>query len=53
LALGNADRGDVIMIYLHPRMTLVTANYFLRLSGYHLRWNMKKRVLEIVPLQPF
>lgn len=41
------------MIYLHPHMTLKTADYFLRLSGYRLRWNMQKRVLEIVPIQPF
>ena len=42
--------GNAVMIYLHPRMTLVTANYFLRLSGFRLRWNMKNRALEIVPL---
>ena len=50
LVLGNADLGDAVMIYLHPRMTLVTANYFLRLSGYRLRWNMKNRTAEIVPI---
>ena len=33
------------MIQLHPRMTLVTAAYFLRLSGYRLRWNIKSRSL--------
>ena len=38
------------MIRLHPQMTLVTAAYFLRLSGYRLRWNIKKRVLEIVEI---
>jgi len=38
------------MIYLHPHMTLITANYFLRLSGYRLHWNMKNRTAEIVPL---
>ena len=38
------------MIQLHPRMTLVTAAYFLRLSGYRLRWNMQKRALEIVEI---
>jgi hypothetical protein len=38
------------MIYLHPRMTLVTANHFLRLSGFRLHWNMKNRTLEIVEL---
>ena len=42
--------GDAVMIYLHPRMTLVTANYFLRLSGFRLRWNMKNRTAEIVPI---
>ena len=38
------------MIYLHPRMTLVTAAYFLRLSGFRLRWSIQKRALEIVPI---
>ncbi len=38
------------MIQLHPRMTLVTAAYFLRLSGYRLHWNMRNRALEIVQL---
>lgn len=38
------------MIALHPRMTLVAAAYFLRLSGFRLRWNTQQRALEIVPL---
>jgi prophage maintenance system killer protein len=38
------------MIQLHPRMTLVTAAYFLRLNGYRLRWNAQRRALEIVPI---
>ncbi len=38
------------MIYLHPCMTLKTADYFLRLSGFRLRWNMQKRALEIVEI---
>ena len=38
------------MIQLHPRMTLVTAAYFLRLGGYRLRWNIQKRALEIVEI---
>jgi len=38
------------MIYLHPRMRVKTAAYFLRLSGYRLRWNMKNRTAEIVPI---
>jgi hypothetical protein len=37
------------MIILHPRMTLVTAVYFLR-CGYRLRWNIQKRALEIVEI---
>ncbi len=39
------------MIRLHPQMTLVTACYFLRLSGYRLRWNIQQRALEIAPIQ--
>ena len=38
------------MIQLYPEMTLVTACYFLRLSGYRLRWNIQMRALEIVEL---
>jgi len=39
------------MIRRHPRMTwLVTAAYFLRLSGHRLRWNIQKRALEIVEI---
>ena len=38
------------MIQLHPSMTLVTAVYFLRLSGYRLRWDIQKRALEIVEI---
>lgn len=38
------------MIQLHPSMTFVTAAYFLRLSGYRLRWNIQKRALEIVEI---
>ena len=38
------------MIQLYPEMKLVTACYFLRLSGYSLRWNIQKRALEIVEL---
>jgi hypothetical protein len=38
------------MIQLYPDMKLVTACYFLRLSGYRLRWNIQKRALEIVEL---
>jgi len=48
--LGNADLGECAMIQLHPRMTLVTAVYFLRLSGFRLRWNIQKRALETVEL---
>ena len=39
------------MIALHPRMTLVAAAYFLRLSGFRLRWNIRQRALEIAPIQ--
>ena len=38
------------MIRLHPNMTLVTAAYFLHLSGYRLRWNIQNRALEIVEI---
>lgn len=38
------------MIQIHPRMTLATAVYFLRLSGYRLHWNIQKRALEIIEL---
>ena len=38
------------MIKLYPEMKLVTACYFLRLSGYRLRWNIQKRALETVEL---
>jgi hypothetical protein len=38
------------MIQLYPEMTLVTPCYFLRLSGYRLRWNIKSRSLEIVEI---
>ena len=38
------------MIQLYPDMKLVTACYFLHLSGYRLRWNIQKRALEIVEL---
>lgn len=38
------------MIQLYPDMKLVTACYFLRLSGYRLHWNIQQRALEIVPL---
>jgi prophage maintenance system killer protein len=38
------------MIQLHPQMTLVTAVYFLRLSGFRLRWSVKNRALEMVQL---
>jgi len=47
---GKGRPGERTMIQLHPRMTLVTAAYFLRLSGYRLRWNIKSRSLEIVEL---
>ncbi len=40
----------MMFLYLHPRMTLVTAAYFLRLSGHRLRWNIQKRALEIVEI---
>lgn len=36
------------MIQLHPEMKIKTAVYFLRLSGFRLRWNVQKRALEIV-----
>lgn len=39
-----------MFLYLHPRMKVKTAVYFLRLSGYRLRWNIQKRALEIVEL---
>lgn len=38
------------MIHLHPRMTLVTAAYFLRLNDFRLHWNIQKRALEIVQI---
>ncbi len=38
------------MIQLYPDMKLVTACYFLRLSGYRLRWSIQKRALEIIEL---
>ena len=38
------------MIQLYPDMKLVTACYFLRLSGYRLHWNIKSRSLEIVEI---
>lgn len=38
------------MIRLHPNMTLVTAAYFLHLSGYRLRWSIQQRALEVVEL---
>lgn len=51
LVLGAADLGVCVMIYLHPRMTLVAAAYQLRLFGLHLRWNIRRRALDIVPIQ--
>ena len=48
--LGIAEMGDVAMIRLHPRMKVKTAAYFLHLSGYRLRWNVKNRALEVVEL---
>lgn len=38
------------MIYLHPRMSVKTACYFLRISGLRLRWNIQQRALEIIPI---
>jgi len=39
------------MIYLHPRMTLIAAAYQLRSIGLRLRWNIRRRALEIVPIE--
>jgi hypothetical protein len=49
LVLGTADLGVCVM--LHPRMTLVAAVYQLRSIGLRLRWNLRHRALEIVPIQ--
>jgi len=35
------------MIRRHPRMTWVAAAYFLRLSGFRLRWNIRQRALDV------
>ena len=50
LVLGKADLGERAMIQLYPDMKPVTACYFLRLSGYRLRWNIQKRALEIIEI---
>jgi hypothetical protein len=51
LVLGTADLGGGVMIYLQPRMTLLAAAHQLRSIGLRLRWNLRCRALDIVPIQ--
>jgi hypothetical protein len=51
LVLGTADLGGGVMIYLQPRMTLLAAAHQLRSIGLRLRWNIRRRALEIVSIQ--
>ncbi len=46
----TADLGAGVMIFLHPCMSLVVAMYQLRSIGLRLRWNTRRRALDIVPI---